>query len=66
MATPSYFQDAFYADAAINKMRADILKMEKDNMDLDDEIQCLRYNLNRVAGEQKVEGFHNEIIRKDE
>jgi hypothetical protein len=66
MAAPTYFQDAFYADASINKMRADILKMEKDNMDLDDEIQCLRYNLNRVAGEHKVEGFHNEIIRKDE
>lgn len=32
---------------------------------MEDEIQCLRYNLSRVSGEQKVEGLHNEIKRKE-
>jgi len=53
IAAPTYFQDAFYADAAINSMRANILKMEKSNMELEDEIQRLRYNLNK----EKVEGL---------
>lgn len=60
VAAPSFFQDAFFADAAVNSMRANILKMEKQNVELEDEIQHLRYNLN------KVEGLQNEIMRKEE
>jgi hypothetical protein len=50
---PTYFQDAFYADASVNSLRANILKMEKENMESEDEIQRLRYNLNK----EKVEGL---------
>lgn len=35
-------------------------------MELEDEIQRLRYNLNKVSDEQKVEGLQGEIMRKEE
>ena len=64
---PSTFQDAFFADAEVNRLRADILKMEKSNLELEDEIERLRYNLlDKVTDAQKVDGIQSEIIKKEE
>lgn len=64
---PSTFQDAFFADGEVNRLRADILKMEKSNLELEDEIERLRYNLlDKVTDAQKVDGIQSEIIKKEE
>lgn len=52
VSAPATFQDAFFGDANINKLRADILKMEKESMELEDEIQRLRYTLNCKVSEE--------------
>lgn len=52
---PTTFQDAFFRDAKIIKLRADTLKMEKESMELEDEIQRLRYTLNcKFADESEL------------
>lgn len=59
-------QDAFNNNSEIYWLRAETLNLEKQNMELEDEIQRLRYNLNKVSDENKVEGLQGEIMRKEE
>jgi len=45
------FEGAFVADPSIKKLREDIQQKEKKNIELEDEIQRLRYNLMDKVGD---------------
>lgn len=48
------FHDAFLGDPSIKKLKEDILQKEKQNNELEDEIQRLRYNLMDKVGDNDV------------
>ena len=61
------FQDAFLGDPSIKKLKDDIQQKEKQNMELEDEIQRLRYNLNVKVGDNDVViGLQREVEIKED
>lgn len=48
------FQEAFLGDPSIKKLKEDITQKEKQNVELEDEIQRLRYNLMDKVGDNDV------------
>ena len=60
------FQEAFLADPSIKKLREDIQQKEKKNIELEDEIQRLRYNLmDKVGDNDAVIGLQKEVEIKE-
>ena len=61
------FQDAFLGDPSIKKLKDDIQQKEKQNMELEDEIQRLRYNLmDKVGDNDVVIGLQREVEIKED
>jgi predicted nucleic acid-binding Zn-ribbon protein len=61
------FQDAFLGDPSIKKLKDDIQQKEKQNMELEDEIQRLRYNLmDKVGDNEVVLGLQREVEIKED
>lgn len=60
------FQEAFVADPSIKKLREDIQQKEKKNIELEDEIQRLRYNLmDKVGDNDAVLALQKEVEIKE-
>lgn len=61
------FQDAFLGDPSIKKLKDDISQKEKQNMELEDEIQRLRYNLmDKVGDNEVVDALRKEVEIKED
>lgn len=61
------FQDAFLGDPSIKKLKDDIQQKEKQNVELEDEIQRLRYNLmDKVGDNDVVIGLQREVEIKED
>lgn len=61
------FQDAFLGDPSIKKLKDDIQQKEKQNVELEDEIQRLRYNLmDKVGDNDVVVGLQREVEIKED
>lgn len=61
------FHDAFLGDPSIKKLKEDILQKEKQNQELEDEIQRLRYNLmDKVGDNDVVHSLQREVQIKED
>jgi len=61
------FHDAFLGDPSLRKLKEDILQKEKQNQELEDEIQRLRYNLmDKVGDNDVVHSLQREVQIKED
>lgn len=60
------FQEAFLGDPSMKKLREDIQHKEKQNMELEDQIERLRHQLmDKVGADEAVEGLREEVNIKE-
>lgn len=61
------FHDAFLGDPSLRKLKENILQKEKQNQELEDEIQRLRYNLmDKVGDNDVVHSLQREVQIKED